>query len=267
MRMIGNLKDRIRPYVYSFIARFGADKQTFTVSEREITMHTQTVEECYDFYRFNQTHSEPQVLNCILKNIPSDGVFIDVGAKVGLYTVVVGVARPTTNILAVEPHPNNAQRCRDNLSLNRVEADVLEIAASGDKGDVELHSVDTRPGTGTHSIAEAKDSTQPVTVNKRTLDDVVEEYDISTIHVLKIDVEGGEMEVLNGMNNILRSNIVGNIIVEVHPHRMPETREQYSKDSSFANRPIEKRLLNSGYSVRRINERSNEYHILAQSDR
>jgi FkbM family methyltransferase len=149
----------------------------------------------------------------VLEEIPKGGVFVDVGANVGLWTVTL--AQHFDWVWAIEPHPDNLSVLRKNLMLNGIQGKVVVVeAAAWDKdGTVLLKQ------TLADDLASAISTTNylpraPV----RTLE--VPSVRIDSLKTManfvKIDVEGGEMEVLKGM--------VGTIamyrpyfFVEVHP--------------------------------------------------
>ena len=58
------------------------------------------------------------------------GAFIDVGANVGFYSVLVGRENPACRVLSFEPVPANIAALRRNLKLNNVAAEVHDVAVS-----------------------------------------------------------------------------------------------------------------------------------------
>jgi FkbM family methyltransferase len=136
---------------------------------------------------------------------PGD-TFIDVGANRGLFTVVA--ARrigPTGHVYAFEPSPREVGYLRRNLEHNQLaNVTIVPTAVGAAAGQAEL--IIASDG-GLNSLArnqhpdQIAESVQRVEV--KTLDDFVAENKIARVHLLKIDVEGGEANVLRGAARLL----------------------------------------------------------------
>jgi FkbM family methyltransferase len=116
-----------------------------------------------------------------------------------------------------EPNPESASRLRRNVLLN-AEADVLvrqtavgarpgETTVTWTPEDSDLASTREAAGTAVHGAAEKR---VPVT----TLDAYASENQLAHVDVLKLDVEGGEEEVLEGSIELLSGGRVGCVVCE-----------------------------------------------------
>jgi FkbM family methyltransferase len=157
---------------------------------------------------------EGRMLARLLDAVGDGDCFYDVGANIG--TVVLPVASAARGpCLAFEAEPANAARLRENVGLNGLRnVTVLELAAWSSRRAVELR-VEGPVGTGTHRVIPGGEiGSTPVPA--MTIDEIV-----SGAHpppdVIKVDVEGGELEVLRGAAATLRSGAVRDLFVEVHP--------------------------------------------------
>jgi len=138
------------------------------------------------------------VLGCILR--PGD-VFFDIGANVGFYTVIgARLVGPMGRVFAFEPFPENAAAARHNAELNAFHTiTVLEDAVSDVSGEGEL-LLAAEPTwakldfTGSHSSTHGR-----LKVNLVRIDDLIEQKVVEPPALVKIDVEGAEVEVLRGM--------------------------------------------------------------------
>ena len=145
-------------------------------------------------------------------NIGWGGVFIDVGAHVGKYTVLVSkIVGPKGTVIAVEPNPENFKAIKRNIKLNNLSNVVAYNVAAADKtGPLKLFTGDT---SACYSVEDRYDK-NIVTVQAQKLDEIVNELDHNRVDLVKIDVEGGEYEVLLGLEKTLQ--IFGpKVIVEV----------------------------------------------------
>jgi len=131
------------------------------------------------------------------------GVFLDVGAHIGKYTIMVGRKLIEGKIIAIEPEPGNFEILRKNVSLNRLNnVTALNIAAS-DKDDMITFYKIKGPHTGWHSTIKPRWDYEEIKVEARRLSSVLQSLGVKQIDLLKIDVEGAERLVLEGLGTKL----------------------------------------------------------------
>jgi FkbM family methyltransferase len=157
---------------------------------------------------------EGRMLARLLAALRDRDTFFDVGANVGTVTLPVAVARPV-ECLAFEPEPANASRLARNAELNGlVNVTVIEAAMWSEAGTVGLR-VGGPVGTGTgHVVAEGGDGA--IEVPAATIDAFAGDGRAAP-SVLKLDVEGAELEVLRGAEATLESGRIRELFVETHP--------------------------------------------------
>ena len=128
-------------------------------------------------------------------------VFMDLGAYQGIYSVVAGKKlQGTGNIFAFEPSPREFRRLRLHLRWNRLSTARAEMLALG-AGKSKTTFFQVKSGDTTRNGLRAPDSSDTVTeipVNIISLDEYVREQNIQRVDVIKLDVEGGEIDVLRG---------------------------------------------------------------------
>jgi len=114
-------------------------------------------------------------------------------------------------IFAFEPHPENAQRLRENCELNNSNVEVLELALADESGEVEMEIESQMIGSQAHKITSSQgDIEVPVSSG----DEIVSE--LAPPSVMKIDVEGAEMETLKGFRETINNNPPRSIYLEIH---------------------------------------------------
>jgi FkbM family methyltransferase len=151
---------------------------------------------------------------------PGD-VFLDIGAYIGLYSLLAAkIVGSTGRVVAFEPYPGSREILTKNISLNRLEAIVAveSYAVGNEAGARELRaagvcSANTLTPTSVKAFGEGQ-AVSAVPVSMITLDEYCQRRQIFPT-CIKIDVEGWELEVLRGMEQLLRSDAI--VVCEMHP--------------------------------------------------
>jgi len=116
--------------------------------------------------------------------IKNPTVIVDVGAHIGIFSVLAGRRFPHATIYAIEPDAENYRTLLQNIALNGLEnVFPLNVAVAGEYGSTPLY---TSTSSVTHSIVDA-------TVGAETkMVDTVPLSQFPLIDVLKLDAEGAE---------------------------------------------------------------------------
>jgi FkbM family methyltransferase len=152
-----------------------------------------------------------------IEHARAGGIILDVGANIGLYAAACARAAGTRGeVIAIEPGPRTFTKLTatcQRLGLSNVIA--LNVAAGSRPGTAVL--VNDRKGDDVHQhLADARPDrgADRVTVETRRLDDVC--GDAAAVTLIKLDVEGHEVDVLAGAERIL-SHRRARLIVECYP--------------------------------------------------
>jgi len=143
--------------------------------------------------------------------LPTD-TFVDVGANVGIYSLLAAGAVPQGQVLAFEPNPITAERMRTNLGLNRLTNVMLHTSAVGSKAGTA--TLTAKLGPGDHIALGQLSGGDTISVPMTTLDAAVERT--APVSLVKIDVEGFEVEVLRGATDLLQRDDAPAWIMEVN---------------------------------------------------
>lgn len=126
---------------------------------------------------------------------------LDIGAHIGWYAVHAAARFPTSKVVAFEPVPSSVALLRKHQSANKLgNLTVCDFALSDRDGDLTLYVPPNVPTAA--SSVDLMNCHQTVAVKCRRLDDVVQEMRLIP-NVLKIDVEGAELSVLQGGQRML----------------------------------------------------------------
>jgi FkbM family methyltransferase len=148
----------------------------------------------------------------LIKSMTDDAVMLDIGANHGRYTVAMGKMR-NRKVYAFEPGPENLVKLREAIAKSECKdydnIEVHGIALSNEIGVVKLMINPSNPGG--HSIAPQLDGqkwkhklSNSVDVAAITLDQWIEDNNITRLDGIKIDVEAHEAEVLEGAQETLK---------------------------------------------------------------
>jgi FkbM family methyltransferase len=141
-------------------------------------------------------------------------VVVDVGANIGLYTLLAARHVEGGRVIAFEPHPLAAHRLRENVSLNGLgNVDVRAEAVGAASGEARLtQDLDT----DNFILPDHETEPRAVTVHISTLDEVVPPG--ARPALVKVDTEGFETAVLAGATRLLADAAVTAWIVEAREH-------------------------------------------------
>jgi FkbM family methyltransferase len=121
----------------------------------------------------------------------SGGIFVDIGANIGYYTVDMAVR--DVNVIAIEPNPAVVNRLLFNLNANNITSKVIvEELCVAEPG---VHTLSFK-GYGTGSLIALHGPGKEIQVKGDTLQNILLKNNISKVSSLKIDIEGAEDDAL-----------------------------------------------------------------------
>lgn len=189
-------------------------------------------------------------------------VVYDIGANVGYFSILSArLVGPTGMIYSFEPVPANGAAIQRNAGLNGfTNISVLNVAISNEIGERELFLAEHVGGSVLKSVAVPPDLIGSMQVNTVTIDSLVERENLLLPDVVKIDVEGAELNVLKGMRSVLEQKRPDVILefddaVEAICDDKYDTCERYLADLNYTCASLPDSYANQGWYVR---------HMLAQ---
>lgn len=145
---------------------------------------------------------------------PAD-TFVDVGAQIG-YTSALAASfiGPAGRVIMFEPDPRALDRLRHSLSRVAPGAPrftLVAMAAAGAAGTVEFR---IEPTLGHSRIGGRDTGAGTIRVPAVRLDDALDSHGVDRARIIKIDVEGGEVEALRGLEDRLARRAFDFVLVE-----------------------------------------------------
>jgi len=214
----------------------------------------------YEFKRARSFSGERRVLESFISNLADDDIVWDVGANIGIYTCFAAKKLSAGTAIGFEPVPVNRARLEENLRANAPKSSWQTTTDSLWNANETLSLAFDHPesnrldaGAGHHYLTDTDGWTS---VECHRGDELVTEG-MQVPDVMKIDVQGAELQVLSGMGDVLDG--VREIYLEIH--REKSGRYDTSADT------IEALLREEGYELSYFGEpdmyRHGVYHVLA----
>lgn len=181
--------------------------------------------------------------DALLASIRTGDVIWDIGANIGYYTRKFAEATGADGkVFAFEPFPTTVSRLIGEVG-ELANVTVHPIALGSEEGTMQMQAGDDSLGA-TSRIFEGGTSVAPTDVEITTGDSLLRRGVAIAPMVIKIDTEGYELDVLNGMSALLCANGLRAVFIEVHFGLLSQR--------GMANAPgqIERLLAARGFSVR-----------------
>jgi FkbM family methyltransferase len=153
---------------------------------------------------------QPEIWDSLRPSLPAGGVFLDVGAHIGYFSIKAAPRiGPTGHVVSFEPNPETVALLRDNVEANRASNVTIEPIACTDREQTLTLYATSIANTGASSLARdnAKiwgGAPRAYQVRARPIDDVIRELNLSRVDAVKVDVEGAEVSVLRGAIGTLK---------------------------------------------------------------
>ena len=176
---------------------------------------------------------------------------LDIGANIGYYSLMMlELMGNKGKLIAVEPSPSNIEILRKNLLLNKYNDIEVHNAAISDENSTKKFFLSKMSNLNTLNYTEKKSlNLTGETINVKTLT-VPQIMEGRNLDLIRMDVEGHEVEVLNGLiPNIGVNNLYPSIIFETH-------RSRYNNEHSMEN--TLKNLFAKNYKVSMLGSTSKE---------
>lgn len=192
---------------------------------------------------------EPETAEAIQNHLPRDGTFIDVGANIGIFSLMAAHHWcPLGRVVALEASPHIYQWLTQNAQDNpRPSLQVIHSAVTNNTGETVQFFDAPVDKFGMGSLSSRFDE-PGFEVPTLSLDDAVAAAEIKQVDVIKVDVEGHELGVFQGALKILHHPNPPVIIFEFN-----DWAEDRPQDRSKAG-DAQRFLISQGYSIQKLDD-------------
>lgn len=160
---------------------------------------------------------EPETVRWIAEEFGAGDTLFDIGANVGIYAILAAAQNPAGTVVAVEPMAVTFTRLCDNARLNRLanlRPYCAAIGAENGVGELQLASLEA--ASSMHSLGATGLFGKPVVMRTGigvvTIDALAAAAGVPTL--LKVDVDGGEDDVLAGASAVLNDPRLRSVLIE-----------------------------------------------------
>lgn len=181
---------------------------------------------------------EYEDMGFVLHTLQPEEIFVDIGANVGAYTILASKVIGSQSI-AFEPLPETIERLRDQIQINRIDSKV-DVRNKG-VGNKKCQLFFTNNNDTTNKVSLTGNASNSTIVELTTLDI---ELDSASKYFLKIDVEGYEFNVIEGASNLLSSDAISAVIVELNGSGL---------EFGFSDEKVHQKLIGFGFKPIRYN--------------
>ncbi len=163
---------------------------------------------------------------------------IDLGANEGYYTLKLKQNNPKCKIIAVEPNPLAFEILEKNVKSNKLsDVTLVNKAVCGKNGKITFEIVENVSAIGGRDLETMnrpwlkKEMIRKIKIDCITLNKLFQDYKIEKVDILKLDVEGMELEILKSGRNLLDK--IHKIVVEWHRKKIRDNLKSFLKENGF----------------------------------
>ena len=190
--------------------------------------------------------------------IPSDGVFIDIGANNGKYSIMLGNKYINSKIIAIEPEPNNINFLKKNIELNNLKnIEVIEKGIYSDNKNMNFYIVKNNQE---HSLDKNwRNVNKSINIRTITIDNLMKELKLKKVDLIKIDIEGVELHAIKGALKTIEKYKPKIIIETIDHFQIKNSNEIKTINQSDK---ILKLIYKFGYKYKRIDKLNYLFEII-----
>lgn len=158
---------------------------------------------------------EPRTTRLLSQFLQSGMTAVDIGCNIGYFALLEAkCVGPSGRVIAIEPEPGNARLFLNNLHANGYRnVEFHQFAISDRNGTFPLRISEK---SNRHSLSPVPWPTTEFRVPVRTLDSLLAKDPPDSVDLVRMDLEGHEVEVLSGMRETIR-RYSPRLLIEIHP--------------------------------------------------
>jgi FkbM family methyltransferase len=192
-------------------------------------------------WTFMRVHEHDEPFQRSLTLVDEAFVVLDIGANLGVWSLLAARRNPAARIHAFEPAPQMAEQLRHHAALNRADGINVHGCAVGAEDGAMPFFVVPEGNTGASSFFSQAGVELRVPVT--TIDTFLQREGIERVDLMKVDAEGAEILVFRGARQALSSDRAPSIFFELS--------EQLCARCGVTGRDVKQLLVDHGYAIYR----------------
>jgi FkbM family methyltransferase len=175
----------------------------------------------YDNFLLGATMHHP------LQQLPGEiGTVLDIGANIGLFTELA-IRKGASEVVSVEIN-EKAIGIFEDIHSGRENVRLVKKAVYDKTGEIEIHTDPNNSLVGSVFQDHTAGLSETVIVKSISIDDLIDDYNLEDVGLVKIDVEGSEYAIFDGMSDDTLDKL-NNIILEFHDNFGGRLRDSITK--------------------------------------
>ncbi|WBW96620.1 FkbM family methyltransferase [Oceanirhabdus sp. W0125-5] len=172
-----------------------------------------------EYLRATTLIGESEVLSFLKKKIRPNDVFYDIGANIGTHSIFIAKCYDTVKVHSFEPEIKNYNDLLQNINYNKLtNITTHKIALGDERKNQNLYLYSENAGEGGNSIVPIKGKKTQL-IDVWDLDSYRIHNKIDLPNLIKIDIEGYELQALIGMMKTLQQS-KPKLLIELHPKKL-----------------------------------------------
>jgi FkbM family methyltransferase len=158
---------------------------------------------------------EPLATRLLMETLKPGMNAVDIGGNIGYYAMLEArLVGPSGKVIAIEPMPENSEQLCKNVKNNGYENIHIHKTAIGDRDGTALMYIAGK--SNWHSLHPPVSAKGKMKVSVSTLDSLLAPYNLPSLDLVRMDLEGYEIVVIDGMKRTLKK-YGPRLLVELHP--------------------------------------------------
>jgi FkbM family methyltransferase len=189
---------------------------------------------------------EPLFLRMLREGLPRGATLLEIGSSDGCEAIEAVRRCGADRVVIAEPHLANIERAKDAVRRARVPLDRLTFDNCAIAETTGRHSFHLHPrNANLNSAISPIEGGSSVDVDFYSLSDFIEKHRLMGPLLIKMDIEGYEVDVIRGAMDLLATRPGIGILMELHPVRYEGTRSMVKTMEALMSYGYEAALLES----------------------
>lgn len=214
-----SIKIRLNKIKYFILFDFFKLKQTKLIKHKNVKLKFLITNDITEYRAKTFSTKEPKTLNWI-ENFEKHKCFWDVGANIGLYSIYSKLINKSLQVCSFEPSFKNLNILYENLHLNNLNKEIIifPIPLSNNEEITNFIIGDDVDGGANSTLVNdsnflKKTSNVSYKTSSFSIDKLVKNFNLPSPNYIKIDVDGNEIQILEGIGDQFKS--LKEILIEV----------------------------------------------------